>query len=206
MIESRRSSLPHLTAVLAALLLAVLPSVRAVADQGSGPSLGEACRAELQGDHTQAIELYEAAAREGVREAMFALGRLWRDGLGVTADSETAAAWFLKAAEKGHLLARYEVGMALRDGRGVKADPDLAREWLESAGLRHPDAAYAVFEMEGEPAEKSSWLHRAAELGHAKAMNDLARAYSRGDYGLARSDAESRRWAAQATHVETDEH
>lgn len=173
--------------------------------QAPGQAFGEACRAEIRGDHATALDLYREAADAGLREAMFALGRYHRDGLATLPDDEAAFRWFLAAAERGHGLARYQVGLAYRDGRGVESDGALAREWLEAAALRHADAAYAVFQLEEEPREKGAWLTRAAELGHRQAMAELSRAFARGEHGLPVSRVEAASWSVRAESAEAEE-
>jgi TPR repeat protein len=192
--------------LLLLLLLLVLagPSGTAVARQ-AGDAFRDACRAEVRGDHATAFALYQEAADDGVREAMFALGRYHRDGITTTADPETAFTWFRRAAERGHALARYELGLAYRDGRGVDRDLELAREWLEAAALRVGAAAYAVFELEDEREDKGLWLRQAAHLGEVRAMKELSRAYAQGTHGLSVSLAESRRWSKRASETDAAE-
>jgi TPR repeat protein len=186
------------------LLLVALAPLPCFA-QGAGDVFGAACRAEVEGDHATAFGLYQEAAEEGIREAMFALGRYYRDGLASAPDEGAAFAWFREAAERGHALARYEVGVAYRDGVGTQEDRDLARQWLEAAALRHGPAAFAVFELETAPEEKGAWLLQAARLGDRTAMSKLARAYAEGDYGFAVSRVKSRSWRAKAEAVAAQE-
>lgn len=194
--------------ILAVILLSTVLGTGAEAQElegEPGQAFGEACRAEIRGDHATALDLYREAAEAGIREAMFALGRYHRDGIATTPDDQEAFRWFLAAADRGHGLARYQVGLAYRDGRGVGKDVNLAREWLEAAALRHADAAFAVFELEEESPEKGVWLERAAELGHRGAMTELARAFARGEHGLPVSSVKARSWRAQAQAAEAEE-
>lgn len=190
--------------ILLTLVLLVGASFPAHA-RDTGAVFRDACRAEIQGDHASALALYRQAADAGLREAMFALGRYHRDGLGTTADAQAAFEWFRKAAERGHPVARYELGLAYRDGRGTDEDLDLAREWLEAAALRHGRAAFALFQIEDDPQEQGLWLRRAAELGHRRAMSDLSRAYARGEHGLALSLARSHHWRERAAAIDHEE-
>lgn len=200
------SNLHHTNHLLIAIALAGLALVPAtLRAQPTSDVFRDACRAEVRGDHASAFHLYERAAQDGLREAIFALGRHYRDGLGTVTDAEAAFEWFRKAAERGHLLARYQLGLAYRDGQGVEKNVALAREWLESAALRHGPAAFAVFQLEQDPQERTLWLRHAAEEGHSPAMRALSQAYASGEYGLATSLSKSRRWKQRAAETDPEQ-
>ena len=64
------------------------------------------------------------------------LGGLYEVGIGVSADSAAAYAWYKKAAEQGLADAQNNVGRCYRIGIGVEETPALAVEWYQQASKR----------------------------------------------------------------------
>ena len=119
------------TAVLVAALLSVF-SVRADYDKGQ--------RALETGRTDIALLEWRAAAADGDRRAMVALGRLYVHGLGVLQDYVEAYKWFNLAASRGAVEAVQE-----RDVLSEKMTPDQiaaaqtrAAEWRDEA-VQAPD-------------------------------------------------------------------
>jgi uncharacterized protein len=87
--------------------------------------------------------------------------------------NEEAVAYYRKAAAQGDAEGEYGLGSMYAAGEGVKRDPTEARKWIT----------------------------RAAERGHAAAINSLAQAYIDGELGIdetQRNGAEALRWMHQA--------
>lgn len=87
--------------------------------------------------------------------------------------NEEAVAYYRKAAAQGDAEGEYGLGAMYAAGEGVKRDPAEARKWIT----------------------------RAAERGHAAAINSLAQAYIDGDLDIdetQRNGAEALRWVRQA--------
>lgn len=85
--------------------------------------------------------LYESAAEAGSARGMFAMGRLYQLGLGVSQDYDTALKWYRKAAAEGSADAMAAIGMMFQNGFSVTRDRDSAAQWYgkaEAAGS--PDA------------------------------------------------------------------
>ncbi|MCE2565572.1 tetratricopeptide repeat protein [Komagataeibacter sp. FNDCF1] len=101
-------------------------------------------------DGTRAVMAAETwlrrAALAGDREAAALLGDLHARGEAALPGDHEAVTWYRMAAEQDHAVACRMLAMLHVQGRGVAADPALARHWLE----------------------------RAATLGDAAAMTDLA--------------------------------
>lgn len=82
-----------------------------------------------------------AAADAGSAAAQFDLGRMVRNGVGVTRDSARAFALVLQAARGGHAAAMFTVNNMLAAGEGTVQDEAQARYWLEQAAAHeHPEA------------------------------------------------------------------
>lgn len=167
---------------------------------------GDGARAEAAGNFSAALQFYQSAANEGSSDAMYALGRFHRDGLGgAKPDPKTAFSWFLKAAKKGNVFARYEVGAAYRDGTGVARDTSQAKRWFYYAAKYHGPSAFALFQLVGTDDEKRQWLQTAADLMFPPAYDELARAYAQGDYGFPQDPDASAKWAASLGAFQADQ-
>ncbi len=87
--------------------------------------------------------------------------------------NEEAVAYYRKAAAQGDADAEYGLGSMYAAGEGIQRDPAQAHEWIT----------------------------RAAQHGHANAINALAQAYIDGELGIdeaQRSGAEALRWVRRA--------
>lgn len=111
----------------------------------------------------------ERLSADGVLEAVFLMGTVHDEALGVKEDPATAAEWFRRAAERGHVLAQHNLGNAYAAGRGVEKSDERAVEW---------------------------WLKAAAQ-GDAIPQLRLGEAYEHGR-GVARDLTEARRWYQEA--------
>lgn len=93
--------------------------------------------------------------------------------------NDEAIAYYRKAAAQGDAEGEFGLGSMYAAGEGVKRDPAEARKWIT----------------------------RAAERGHATAINALAQAYIKGELGIdanQRNGADALRWvrrAADAGHL-----
>ena len=97
-----------------ALLLAVSGIV-----QAQNEDLERAVTAYNSGDYSKAVSLWEPHARQGNREAQYAMGVAFYEGKGASRDLDQAIAWFRKAADSGHPTAMFNLGVAYWVGRGV---------------------------------------------------------------------------------------
>ena len=112
----------------AAAILVLAPTARADFEAGQ--------RAWEAGDSTEALAQWSAAADEGDPRSMLALGRLYREGLGVLQDYVEAYKWFNVAASRGNAEAASE-----RNDLSARMTPEqlaegqsLARAWRPGAG------------------------------------------------------------------------
>lgn len=131
----------------------------------------------------QAFALYARAAKSGIAEAEYRLGRCYLEGAGVPASADEAALWLERAAEHRHAEARALLaglclrGYSPRDDRlfpsGPPRGPDFATaaKWARAAAeAGDPLAAlnYGVFLAGGigldrDEQQAVAWLRRAAD-------------------------------------------
>ncbi len=80
-------------------------------------------------DEDKGFALMFAAGKAGFDKAQYNLGKMYRDGRGVTADQPQAAKWFRIAAEQGYAKAQNKLAIIYSKGRGVEPDDVEALKW-----------------------------------------------------------------------------
>ena len=94
----------------------------------------------------EAFAWYTKAAEADDNDAIFALGRCYREGIGTEENWDKALEWFSKGAEKNEARCLTELGMAYENGNGVEENPQKAVEYMMKAAEQ--DYGYAQFKME----------------------------------------------------------
>ncbi len=163
---------------LGTLLVLLLTSFGVAAQEAD---LQRAVTAFNAGSYATAVSLWEPHARQGNREAQYAMGVAFYEGKGVSRDLKQALAWFRKAADSGHPTAIFNLGVAYWEGRGVKKNFSQAVDWWERAAeLGDTTSQYnlGLAHYLGKGAERDMdkalyWLNRAAEQDHADARRVL---------------------------------
>lgn len=84
-------------------------------------------------DYTSALRNFKIAAEEGNQAALYNLGVMYDEGMGVKKDYVEAAKWYLMAAEKGVSGAQYNLASMYRKGDGVAQNEREAIKWLKLA-------------------------------------------------------------------------
>ncbi len=95
-------------------------------------SMAEAARAYERGDYAVAADQWRVHAAQGNAEALFNLGQLYRQGLGVEKDAEKAEVYYTRAAGRGHAAAQSNLGTMLYF-RKQNPDRRAALEWWRKA-------------------------------------------------------------------------
>lgn len=107
-------------------------------------------------DFAEAMHLFSLEADSGNALAMYDLGRMWADGLGVEADPDTAQEWYRKALaaflsaekelpERKKTYLHYRIGKMYLSGLGCAQDYKTAADWLERAAEKqHKYAQYSL--------------------------------------------------------------
>jgi len=88
-------------------------------------------------EYDAALAEFRPLAEQGVAEAQFRLGYLYRNGYGIIRDHKLAALWYGRAAEQGHLRAQTSIAVAYELGRGVARDLSKALSWYQKAAGHH---------------------------------------------------------------------
>jgi adenylate cyclase len=110
-----------------------------LAEEGSAGAAGIEASAERartatsEGAPSDPLAAIARAAKLGFAKSQYALGKAYRDGLGVTPDPAAAAHWFERAAEQGYAPAQRNIGLRYASGVGVPRDPVGAAVWLTLA-------------------------------------------------------------------------
>lgn len=121
------------------------------------------------------VERNRKAAEAGDKEAQYAVGWYYEDGIGVTQDISQAISWFRKAAEAGHSPAQLQLGVIYDHARGgVRQDDQEAIKWYRlSAEGGNAQAQYNVGVMlslgrgvEKNEAEGGKWIEKALANGY----------------------------------------
>jgi TPR repeat protein len=139
------------------------------------------------GQATTSIEEIRQKAQAGDRDAQFRLGSAYDSGTGVPRDGAEAMQWYLRAAEAGHAEAQNSVGSGLQAEKRYEE----ARNWYERAAAQgHALATNNLAYLHDlglgvkQDRQKGFELYsRAAELGWAEAMWNLANMYGAGQLG-----------------------
>lgn len=133
-------------------------------------------------DFQEALRLFRSEAEQGNALAMYDLGRMWADGLGVEADPDAAVEWYRKALnaflsaekklpERKKTYLQYRIGKMYLAGLGTDQDYETAAVWLDRAAEKsHKYAQYTLAGLyaKGQGMEKD--LKRAFSLYHASAI------------------------------------
>ena len=101
-------------------------------------------------DYDQAFDWYAKAADQGVPQAQYMLGAMYRDGKGVQQDQDKAVVLFRKAVDHDIQGAHYSLGLMYLNGTGLSVDNVEACYWLSLAATAagksnaqlRPTAAY----------------------------------------------------------------
>jgi uncharacterized protein len=167
---------------------------------------------ELSFDDTNkvAIEWYSKAADKEDIYALYSLGTMFRDGIGVFKDEQQSFEFFKRSAEKGHYGSMRELAFAYLAGKGTVKDYAESHKWLLKAADEEGSPIYsevhkvrnalgALYEF-GWGVEKDiilayAWYNIAASGGFDKAKQNLARVEkSINPEDLRNAQALSREW------------
>jgi TPR repeat protein len=174
-------------AVLAIALFFLAATAPALADVGEGYDALD------RGDYATALRIFEDLAAANDAAAIYALGWMHADGVGVPRDERAAAALFTRGADLGQAEAQNALGYAYDFGLGLPVDPAAAQLWYGRAAaqgllIAKNNLAYSWSE-EGRNLEAALDLMRevlAGEPEHSAYLDTLGWIYVRlGRYGEA---------------------
>ena len=80
--------------------------------------------------------MYCLAAEQGVADAQYNIGIMYRDGLGVLQNHAEVEKWWRLAAEQGIAKAQVNLGVSYAAGEGVPQDYVTAHMWFNLAAAQ----------------------------------------------------------------------
>ena len=147
-------------------------------------------------DFEKALELFLSEAENGNVLAMYDLGRMYADGLGVESDNDKAYEYYAKAlsgfqqveSQKAWKYTEYRIGKMFAQGLGTEQDYETAAQWFElSAEKKYKYAQYSLGGLyyRGQGVEKDfqtafSLYLKSAEQGFPYADYEVAKMYRDG--------------------------
>lgn len=148
------------------------------------------------------IRVYAAERND---TAMFAMGMVYAQGLGINKDLVESKRWYEKASEAGYMKADYNLAMMYRRGIGVEQNFEKAYEYLLRASQsNYPQTLYAVgyflykgFGCSQNYIKAAEYFQQAAEKNHGYAMYMLGMCYRNG-YGVDRDLSKAEFWLKKA--------
>lgn len=153
----------------------------------------------IRQDYEKAHEFFEKAANHDDPVALYYMGNLYHEGLGVDQDEEKAREFYLRAAEKGQADAQMITGVGhimdgiiLRDEEAQEAKYVIAVDWLKKAAAqKQPEALFWLGDMtlkglgtEENEAKGLAMIREASDKGNPNAMAMLGAFHWRGMYGF----------------------
>lgn len=135
-------------------------------------------------DFAEAMHLFLLEADSGNALAMYDLGRMWADGLGVEADPDTAQEWYRKAlaaflsaekdlSERKKTYLQYRIGKMYLAGLGTTQDHGTAAAWLKQAAEKqHKYAQYTLAGLYAKGQGVKKDLEHAFELYWSSAAQE----------------------------------
>jgi uncharacterized protein len=165
-----------------------------------GYALSLAPHAKDEISRRQIADQVRCAAAAELPTAIYLLGVLTENGVGVPQDAAAAVKHYCIAASKGHRTAQAKWGLALIEGHHVPQDLIAGESWLRRAALAgDAEAATLVANlcMKGplppDYAQAANWYRRAAEAGDPAGARALGSLYLTGA-GVVQDDVEAMRW------------
>jgi localization factor PodJL len=133
------------------------------------------------------LELLEAAARQGDKDAQFRIAVRFLNEGSPEASAATAARWLARAADQGHIEAQFMLASLFERGAGVARDEEQAIAlYRKAANAGHVRAMHnlgVLLSARASPQnyrEAASWFDRAAHADLADSQYNLALLYERG--------------------------
>ena len=122
---------------------------RTLAERGRVDAMHSIAHTHLYGiagirrDYTEAFTWFTKAARNGCPQAMYHLGLMNEEGLGIPANPKAALDWYQKSAQRGDEDAEYRVGLCHERGVGTTANIEEAEKWYRLAAAHGQEDAKA---------------------------------------------------------------
>jgi hypothetical protein len=109
---------------------------------GTSATFEAGLKAYDQGDHAQALAVWQLLAEQGRPSAQINIAMMYEQGQGTAKDDAQAARWYVAAAKSGNAMAQLKAGSMFETGQGVGVDLGSASYWYgEAANNTAEDAA-----------------------------------------------------------------
>jgi serine/threonine protein kinase len=153
-------------------------------------------------DYKAVLEILDQEKAKEDTLALYLLGKMYSEGLGVSPDKKTAANYFEHASIKGYAPAQMEFGYFLEWGIGRQIDKNQAFKWyLEAAnqGFIPGELKIAACNRFGiivrsNYVEAVRWYQRSVLKGDAEAQANLGVMYELGYGGLKKDISKAKYW------------
>ncbi|CAM8647952.1 MORN motif [Oxalobacteraceae bacterium] len=154
-----------------------------------------------QGDFSSGIKILNSLAISGDVYSQYFLALMYRDGYGVTKNTQQALKWFKLAADKGFSDAQLELGLMYSNGDHLmKNSLEAIHFFRQAADLGNAKAQYMLGVMytrgDGVPEDSQEairWIRLAAESGYDRAQLFLGLTYAVGEK-VPKDSKEAARW------------
>ena len=108
-------------------------------------SLDDGVRAYSAGDYETAFKIFLTAAKQGNASMQGAVGKMYREGLGVEQNYAKALHWSKMSAEQGNVSSQYDVGWMYFHGVGIPQNSTNAWHWFKLAAKQgHATAQFGL--------------------------------------------------------------
>lgn len=169
--------------------------------------LDEAVQAFNKADYQTAYPELLALSEEGNPIATYYMGRMYKDGLGVTADPVKAIRYFEGADKALNLDAAVELGKMIIAGEGMEKNVDLGLQYLKKAAYAGSwDALYELAQMyeQGQGVEMNlnyafGFYYMGALKGDKRAQLKTAKYYLSGR-GIVQDFVKAKTWFVRAAN------
>ena len=186
---------------VATMMLSTLLSVSAMA------GLSDAVRAFDAGDYQAAYPELLSLSEEGNAVATYYLGRMYKEGLGVTADTAKAIRYFELSDKGQNPDATVELGRMAMDGEGTVQNTELGIQYLKKAA--YAGSENALYELgrlyeDGTGVEKNytyafGFFYMGALKGDKRAQLKAAQYYLTGR-GIPQDYSASMKWYTRSAN------
>lgn len=152
-----------------------------------------AATSHRQGDYRAAAKLWRPLAENGLINAQFNLGQMYRYADGVAQDYGEALKWYRKAAEQGDKESQFNLGSMYLNGEGVAKDEKEAHRWftLNRVQLHHHHHSAQYQEWVKQAADMAGEAERRAAYETSRREGDKVLADLRARAGLPQAAATS---------------
>lgn len=136
----------------------------------------------MQGEHAQAMQMFQRLLEEGNAEANYYLGYMHEKGWGVTADLVLAERYYQARCETDFRQGKRALADMYQEQKNFQAAVDAFAELAEYGDASATYWAYTLYDVElrspSNQIKADAYLQKAANLGNVFAQRDLHRRHA----------------------------